>query len=354
VLTNKPLLIFPARQSIRQQQTIMLPASTRTAAAAAANGVLRRTAATTTRSTTSTTTSAPSSSSSSSSSPSNSSTKISTIIFDVDDCLYDVSTGFTSHRNGDIIWQYMVDHLHFDNIEDAKKVRDKYFKIYHSTAKALTVAQENGDVPSSAPKFDVKDMSKYWVDHLDYTKLFTVNDTTTVEDSKRSKKELHDALMKCDARLVAFSNGPRDYVQKVLITMGLWDLFGSNRYDENTKDDGKFVFGVDNVLPYCKPEKEAFEKIFNVLNTYNTGSDNTPINPEECIMIEDSMKNVRAAKALGMKTILITGIKEEGRILPCDAPVEDDPDVDVSMATIEEITTRLPGLFNQNPPVFEP
>ena len=324
----------------------MLPASsTRTAAAAAVNGVLRRTAATTSSTTT---TSAPSS-------PNSSSTKISTIIFDVDDCLYDVSTGFTSHRNGDIIWQYMVDHLHFDTIQDAKKVRDKYFKIYHSTAKALTVAQENGEVPASAPKFDVKDMSQYWVDHLDYTKLFTVNDTTTtIEDSKRSKKELHDALMNCDARLVAFSNGPRDYVQKVLMTMGLWDLFGSNRYDENTKDDGKFVFGVDNVLPYCKPEKEAFEKIFDVLNKYNTGTDDTPINPEECIMIEDSMKNIRAAKALGMKTILITGIKEEGRILPCDAPLEDDPDVDVSMATIEKITTRLPGLFNQNPPVFEP
>lgn len=211
----KFIAAFSAREAL-DNTTTMLPASTRTAAAAAVNGVLRRTAATT---------SAPSS---------NSSTKISTIIFDVDDCLYDVSTGFTSHRNGDIIWQYMVDHLHFDTIQDAKKVRDKYFKIYHSTAKALTVAQENGEVPASAPKFDVKDMSQYWVDHLDYTKLFIVNDTTTIEDSKRSKKELHDALMKCDARLVAFSNGPRDYVQKVLITMGLWDLFGSNRYDENT------------------------------------------------------------------------------------------------------------------------
>mmetsp|Transcript_42441 Transcript_42441/g.46086 ORF Transcript_42441/g.46086 Transcript_42441/m.46086 type:complete len:83 (-) Transcript_42441:151-399(-) len=82
-------------------------------------------------------------------------------------------------------------------------------------------------------------------------------------------------------------------------------------------------------------------------------------------MVEDSMKNIRAAKALGMKTILITGKRitigdekdEEGigeSIVPCDSPVEDDPAVDVCMETIEEIRTRLPGLFNQIPPVFEP
>ena len=70
-------------------------------------------------------------------------------------------------------------------------------------------------------------------------------------------------------------------------------------------------------------------------------------------MVEDSMKNVRAAKALGMKTILITGSKEEGRILPGDAPAADDPSVDVAFATIEEMTARLPGLW-KDPPVFEP
>lgn len=45
---------------------------------------------------------------SSSSSPSSA---VTTLIFDVDDTLYDVSLGFTEHRNGEIVQQYMVDHL---------------------------------------------------------------------------------------------------------------------------------------------------------------------------------------------------------------------------------------------------
>lgn len=336
-----------------------LARTTTATATAAANGVLRRTAATQTTKTVA------------------SSYKISTIIFDVDDCLYDVSTGFTEHRNGEIIWKYMVDHLHFANMEDARRVREKYFKIYHSTAKALTIAQSEGEFPITAPKFDTKHMSQYWVDHLNYEKLWnrsssssSTTSTDTINDAKQSKKELHDALKGCSARLVAFSNGPRAYVQKVLLTLGLWDLFGSSSSSTSSNhdndNDGTFVFGVDDVLPHCKPEKEAFEKIFDVLNknkSSNNNDNDTIIRPEECIMVEDSMKNIRAAKALGMKTILITGkritIEEEEkgtgtRILPCDSPVEDDPAVDVSMETIEEITTRLPGLFNQDPPVFEP
>ena len=52
------------------------------------------------------------------------------------------------------------------------------------------------------------------------------------------------------------------------------------------------LYAVDDVLPHCKPEKEAFEKIFvNIGNPYT----------ESCVMVEASMKNIRSAKALGMK-----------------------------------------------------
>ena len=98
--------------------------------------------------------------------------KITTIIFDVDDTLYDVGTvsvsfhlshfscnnmhiiitlytdthilhnalisniqGFTAHRNTDGATNFMIDKLHFPSKEEALKVRDEYFKIYHSTAK---------------------------------------------------------------------------------------------------------------------------------------------------------------------------------------------------------------------------
>ena len=70
-------------------------------------------------------------------------------------------------------------------------------------------------------------------------------------------------------------------------------------------------------------------------------------------MVEDSMKNIRAAKALGMKTILIKGSKEEGRILAQDAPLEEDPAVDVAFVTVEEMAEKLPDLW-EDTPVFVP
>lgn len=149
------------------------------------------------------------------------------------------------------------------------------------------------------------------------------------------KTELLEQLSKIPPQLtlVAFSNGPRAYVKRVLETLGLLDLFGEER-----------LYAVDDVLPHCKPEKEAFETIFR-----NIGNPS----PETCVMVEDSMKNIRAAKALGMKTVLITGKSESGRILPEDKPETTDPAVDCSMETIEEFYRILPGLW-ETPGVFEP
>jgi putative hydrolase of the HAD superfamily len=288
---------------------------------------------------------------------------ISTIIFDVDDTLYDVSSGFTTHRQGEVIYQYMVDHLHFKSIKEAKKVRDKYFKLYHSTGKALTVAQKEGELPVGAPLFDIQHMAQYWVDHLNYNILWecdSIYSTTkkydSIDDAKKIKQQFYNDILELKSnnnklKIVAFSNGPRSYVVKVLKTLQLLDLFGS----DNSSDDGRYVFGVDDVLPYCKPEKESFQKIFDVLNDENNDDTSSKVRPEECIMIEDSMKNIRAAKALGMKTILITGSSSEDgqRDVLGDAPSINDPAVDIAFQTIEEMKIKLPGLW-QNPSVFEP
>eukprot|EP00980_Cylindrotheca_fusiformis_P008185 scaffold1734_cov196-Cylindrotheca_fusiformis.AAC.7 len=246
---------------------------------------------------------------------------VTTLIFDVDDTLYDVATGFTAHRNGDAVQKFMVDHLKFPTTAAAMKVQDEYFSKYHSTAKALTVAEQEGKLPDGAPQFDTQMLAAYWAANLNFDLLGP------------PKKDLYEKLSKCPCTLIAFSNGPRKYVRRVLEKLELFDLFGEER-----------LYAVDDVLPYCKPEKEAFEKIFQ-----NIG--NPP--PESCVMVEDSMKNIRKAKELGMKTVLITGMTETGRILPDDKPEINDPTVDCSMQTIEEFFDELPGLLDANP-VFEP
>lgn len=252
---------------------------------------------------------------------------ITTVIFDVDDTLYDVGTGFTAHRNGYGAQSFMVEKLKFASLEDAKEVRDFYFERYHSTAKALAVAQTEGKLPKGGPHFEAKLLSEWWAEKLDFSLLGGVN------------AKLHQDLTDLQPlKIVAFSNGPRKYVKRVLTEMGVWELFGEDR-----------LFAVDDVLPHCKPEKEAFDLIFERIG----------VTAEECVMVEDSMKNIRKAKELGMKTVLVKGRPSENTSAsnltkPGDAPEESDPAVDVAIEDISQMRDALPGLWDGSPPVFEP
>lgn len=116
---------------------------------------------------------------------------------------YDVGTGFTAHRNGEVVQRFMVDRLKFPSLEAAKELRDSYFAKYHSTAKALAVAQSDGKFPDGAPKFETSELSEYWAENLNYDMLGP------------PKKDLLEMLSKCPCTLVAFSNGPRTYVKRV-------------------------------------------------------------------------------------------------------------------------------------------
>jgi putative hydrolase of the HAD superfamily len=254
--------------------------------------------------------------------------RVTTLIFDVDDTLYDVSTGFTAERNGRGAQQFMVKYLNFPNEASAKELRDEYFEKYHATAKALQVAEAEGRLPppdpnkpTKNPRFDPKDLAEYWATSLNFDLL------------GGERKSLVRDLQECRLQLAAFSNGCRKYVVRVLKELGLWGtVFTEDR-----------LFAVDDTLPYCKPEREAFEMIFSRLG----------VQPHECVMIEDSMKNVRRAKELGMKTVLITGTKENAEASeatkPGDAPVHA---VDIALQKVEDMRTQLPGLWRPKP-VFE-
>ena len=259
-------------------------------------------------------------------------TPITTIIFDVDDTLYDVGSGFTAHRCGDAVQEFMMEKLGFPDMESAKAVQRKYFAMYHSTSKGLTVAEKEGQFPKKSdspdkPLFETQDLSTWWAERLDYSMISAKS--TDFQDELRGLAK--------SVKILAFSNGPRKYVQRVLKELDLTEFFG----DES-------LYCVDDVLPHCKPEKEAFQKIF----------DTAGVKAEECIMVEDSMKNIRCAKALGMKTILIKGIQKaensaniaaSEETKPGDAPKDSDPAVDVTLESVEQLKKVLPGLCKEQP-----
>lgn len=226
----------------------------------------------------------------------------------------------------------MVNKLGFESYQKARELRDAYFERYHSTAKALTVAEQEGKLPPGY-HFEAQDLAEWWADNLDFSLL----------GGPSSFKNFQKDLSECSLTIVAFSNGPRAYVKRVLKELGLDDVFC-------------WVFAVDDVLPYCKPEPEAFQCVL----------DKVGCKAEECVMIEDSMKNIRKAKMMGMKTVLVMGrsrknlvsgssnaaADDEGAANLGDAPVANDPAVDVCIATVDELRVVLPSLW-QRPLVFE-
>ena len=201
------------------------------------------------------------------------------------------------------------------------------------THRALTVADAEGKLPSNAPKFQTKDLSEWWYNKLDFTLL-------TKNDFQAHNEQLLELLQKCPLRIIAFSNGPRKYAIKVLKKLGLYQTVF---FDDK-------IFAVDDVLPYCKPEKEAFEHVFKSCGVI----------PNECVFIEDSMKNIRIGKSLGMKTILIAGkdrlsnkskdtnITEEAMVESEQSKMDDmlvlnDPAVDVVIETCLDINGSMLG-----------
>lgn len=254
--------------------------------------------------------------------------KITTLIFDVDDTLYDVGTGFTAHRNTEGAQSFMVKYLNFPDKHSAKIVRDEYFIKYHSTAKALQVAEKEGRLPTppgnenrEGKLFDPKDLAEWWATNLDF-KLLGGPDPKVV-------KMLNDSPLK----LVVFSNGPRKYVKRVLVELELESIFPD-----------EMLFAVDDVLPHCKPEKEAFDVVLKKIES----------KPHECIMVEDSMKNIRAAKALGMITILVAGKSRNSATANMeaaeatkigDSPEKNDPAVDFCVEECSQIRDVLSGLW---------
>lgn len=92
------------------------------------------------------------------------------------------------------------------------------------------------------------------------------------------------------------------------------------------------VYGGVFTAPVCKPQLEAFEKVLA----------DAGVEASRCAMFEDSFKNCKAAKALGMKTIFVRtrgerAPSEEDIRLYCDAVVDSIVD--------EDLRTQMPELF---------
>jgi len=181
-----------------------------------------------------------------------------TLFFDLDDTLYPPAAGLWGAIGGRIT-QYMTERMGFPP-EEVVSIREKYFREFGTTLRGL---QANHNVDMDDYLAFVHDVPLALYIHPD--------------------PDVHAAIASIPARKFIFTNADANHAERVLDAVGLQGLF-----------DG--IIDVHSMSPFCKPMPEAFE-----LALQAAGSPERQV----CVLLDDQARITRAARSLGMYTILV-------------------------------------------------
>ncbi len=179
------------------------------------------------------------------------------ILFDLDNTLYTEESGIF-----DLIDQRMSEWLITRLNVPASEVRDfrkKYFLKYGTTLRGL--------------------MLHHQVDPMDF--LNFVHDVP-VKEFLSADLELRSVLEQIQSRKIVFTNSDEAHSNRILDALGVRDLFEK-------------IFDIAAMGFIPKPNAEAYQAVLNYAKA----------RPEECLLIDDMIRNLKPAEELGMQTILI-------------------------------------------------
>lgn len=209
------------------------------------------------------------------------------MVFDLDETLYPSNTG---------IWQAIGNRMDVYIMERFKVTpgevttfRNDLFLQYGTTLRGLREV--------------------YGIDEPEF--LSYVHDIP-IERFLRRDEALIETLSLYPARKVIFTNADTNHANRVLSIMGI-DLF----FD--------LVIDIQAIHPFCKPMQEAFQLAMNI-----AGIDDA----SECVMIDDSERNLQTAHDLGFFTIRI-GSEERPQY------------VDAAITTIHQLPDVIPVAMNK-------
>jgi putative hydrolase of the HAD superfamily len=181
---------------------------------------------------------------------------VSTWVFDMDDTLYPREQGLMQLVQARIN-AYVVEAVGLDPV--SARVLQRQFLDEHGTTLAGL-------------------MANYTIDPAHF--LHDVHDVPM--DSLEPNPRLVEQLMRLPGRRLVFTNGARDYADRVLDRLGVKACF-----------DGVFTIEDADLTP--KPAPSTFR---HFIERYG-------IDPHRAAFFEDTPRNLEPAKALGMATVLI-------------------------------------------------
>lgn len=214
---------------------------------------------------------------------------IRTILFDLDDTLYPRQAGIMG-QIGTLMLRYM--RTRFDlSPEEAAELRTHYFQTYGTTMRGLQVNHQIDP-----------DEFLHYVHDIPLHRYLQTN------------PRLDEVLAAIPQEKVIFTNASREHAERVLDQLGIRRHFAR-------------IIDVRDMDYESKPQPAAYRRVCEILG----------VRPQECLLVEDNLRNLRPAKELGMTTILVG-----------DGHTVADGSVDYSLLRVEEIGKILEELEPPN------
>lgn len=213
---------------------------------------------------------------------------IHTILFDLDETLYPPQTGVMEQIRI-LMLHYLGERLNLSPAE-AEALQRHYFQVYGTTMRGLMINHQ-----------------------IDPEEFLHYVHNVPLQQYLRPNPALDAVLASLWQQKVIFTNASREHARRVL------DLLGIRHHFERIVD-------VRDIGYESKPHPAAYRRTCHLLN----------VRPEECAIVEDSMRNLRPARALGMTTVLVAH----------DGAHTDDA-VDYCIQRIEEIGNVLKDVGNK-------
>lgn len=179
-------------------------------------------------------------------------------IFDLDNTLHDASPHIFPHINRSMT-AYLQEHLQLDEAS-ANALRQHYWRQYGATLSGMM--RHHGTDPA----------------HF----LMNTHQFPQLEQMVVRFPRLRPVLRALPGKKIVFSNAPQHYALAVLKLLKVADLF----------DD---VVAVEQTRYRPKPDFAGFR---HVMRRHR-------VRPAQCVMVEDSLENLLAAKRLGMRTVWV-------------------------------------------------
>ncbi|HUS69967.1 MAG TPA: pyrimidine 5'-nucleotidase [Anaerolineae bacterium] len=181
------------------------------------------------------------------------------VLFDLDETMYPTETGIMD-LIGERINEYMSVQLGIEPDEVAS-LRSRYYERYGTTGRGLYLHHD--------------------VDLGDYFEF--VHDLP-VEEVLQPDARLDEMLDSLEVEKAIFTNATAEHAQRVLRALQVQRHFGC-------------IIGIAELKYVPKPDVRAYHRALELLRA----------RPEECLLVDDRVRNLSPGHDLGMTTVLVGG-----------------------------------------------